>query len=109
MDMVQLNHPQNVSGVFVGIIEANQAEIAIPGQELKVFQHLRIGGINGAGATVGMLSVTKSRIATPPLNATEEGALFLLKRHDGWLAGFLGGAGKNRPGPKEEQRENNDA
>jgi hypothetical protein len=56
-----------------------------------------------------MLSVTKSRIATPPLNAGEEGALFLLQWHDGWFAGFRGGTGKTGPDQKGEQRENNDA
>ena len=93
------DQPQHGLRILPGIIEPNQAEIAVAVQDLKVLQYFLVAGVHRARAAVGMLPVPEAGVADRLLDATQQGAGFLLNRR----AGFPGCGRLCAPGGRHNE------
>ena len=78
---VGFDQPQHRLRIGLCIIQPDQTEIALPAQELEIFQDFLVAGVDRAVAPVGMLSVAEPGIAYRPLETAKQVAGFLLNGH----------------------------
>ena len=87
VQLVGFDQPQHRLRIGLRIIQPNQTEIALPAQDLEIFQDFLVAGVDRAVAPVGMLPVTEPGIAYRLLETAKQVAGFLLNGHNGRVGG----------------------